>query len=35
VTCERRDGGGTRFRIALPIAPARSTRLPAGAEAVR
>ncbi len=35
VTCERRDGGGTRFRIALPIAPARSTHLPAGAEAVR
>jgi signal transduction histidine kinase len=35
VTCERRDGGGTRFRIALPIAPARSTRLPARAEAVR
>ncbi|HEY3816432.1 MAG TPA: ATP-binding protein [Polyangiaceae bacterium] len=35
VTCERREGGGTRFRIALPIAPAKSTRLPAGAEAVR
>jgi len=35
VTCERRDGGGTRFRIALPIAPAKSTRLPTGAEAVR
>jgi signal transduction histidine kinase len=26
VTCERREGGGTRFRIALPIAPARSVR---------
>jgi signal transduction histidine kinase len=25
VTCDARDGGGTRFRIALPIAPARST----------
>jgi signal transduction histidine kinase len=35
VTCERREGGGTRFRIALPIAPTKSTRLPAGAEAVR
>jgi signal transduction histidine kinase len=23
VTCEPRDGGGTRFRIALPIAPAK------------
>jgi two-component system NtrC family sensor kinase len=30
VTCERREGGGTRFRIALPIAPAKGTRLPAG-----
>jgi two-component system NtrC family sensor kinase len=29
VTCEPRDGGGTRFRIALPIAPAKSTRLQA------
>jgi signal transduction histidine kinase len=29
VTCEPRGGGGTRFRIALPIAPARSLRLPA------
>jgi signal transduction histidine kinase len=28
VTCEPRDGGGTRFRIALPIAPAKSTRQP-------
>jgi signal transduction histidine kinase len=26
VTCEPRPGGGTRFRIALPIAPARSQR---------
>ena len=25
ITCEPRDGGGTRFRIALPIAPARNT----------
>jgi two-component system NtrC family sensor kinase len=25
VTCEARDGGGTRFRIALPIAPARAS----------
>jgi signal transduction histidine kinase len=24
VTCESRAGGGTRFRIALPIAPAKS-----------
>jgi two-component system, NtrC family, sensor kinase len=24
VTCEPRDGGGTRFRLALPIAPAKS-----------
>jgi signal transduction histidine kinase len=31
VTCEPRGGGGTRFRIALPIAPAKSTRLPVGA----
>jgi signal transduction histidine kinase len=29
VTCEPRAGGGTRFRIALPIAPAKSTRMPA------
>lgn len=28
LTCEPRGGGGTRFRIALPIAPAKSTRLP-------
>ena len=35
VTCERREGGGTRFRIALPIAPTKSMRLPAGAEAGR
>jgi signal transduction histidine kinase len=25
VTCDPRDGGGTRFRIALPIAPARAS----------
>jgi signal transduction histidine kinase len=31
VTCEPREGGGTSFRIALPIAPARSTRMAAGA----
>ena len=35
VTCERRDGGGTLFRIALPIAPSKSARLPTAAEAVR
>lgn len=28
VTCEERDGGGTRFRIALPIAPAKSVSSP-------
>jgi two-component system NtrC family sensor kinase len=28
VACESRPGGGTRFRLALPIAPAKSTRLP-------
>jgi signal transduction histidine kinase len=28
VTCEPRSGGGTRFRMALPIAPAKSTRMP-------
>jgi two-component system, NtrC family, sensor kinase len=32
VTCARREGGGTRFRIALPIAPAKSTRVAATAE---
>jgi two-component system NtrC family sensor kinase len=30
VTCERREGGGTRFRIALPIAPAKGARVAAG-----
>jgi signal transduction histidine kinase len=25
VACQPRQGGGTRFRIALPIAPAKST----------
>jgi signal transduction histidine kinase len=28
VTCDAREGGGTSFRIALPIAPARATSLP-------
>ena len=28
IVCEPRLGGGTRFRLALPIAPAKSTRLP-------
>ncbi len=28
IVCEPRPGGGTRFRLALPIAPAKSTRLP-------
>jgi two-component system NtrC family sensor kinase len=28
VACEPREGGGTRFRVALPIAPAKSARLP-------
>jgi two-component system, NtrC family, sensor kinase len=28
VTCETREGGGTRFRVALPIAPAKSARVP-------
>jgi two-component system NtrC family sensor kinase len=28
VTCERRIGGGTRFRMALPIAPAKRTLQP-------
>jgi signal transduction histidine kinase len=28
VACEPRAGGGTRFRMALPIAPAKSMRLP-------
>jgi len=28
VTCEPREDGGTRFRVALPIAPAKSARLP-------
>jgi two-component system, NtrC family, sensor kinase len=26
VTCDPRDGGGTCFRLALPIAPAKSSR---------
>lgn len=28
LTCETREGGGTRFRVALPIAPAKIARLP-------
>ena len=28
LTCEQREGGGTSFRIALPIAPARASALP-------
>ena len=28
LTCEGREGGGTSFRIALPIAPARASALP-------
>lgn len=31
VTCEPRESGGTRFRVALPIAPARSARAPGSA----
>jgi signal transduction histidine kinase len=33
VTCEPREGGGTRFRLALPIAPAKSVWVPAGSGA--
>jgi signal transduction histidine kinase len=29
ITCDPRDDGGTRFRIALPIAPAKSNRISA------
>jgi two-component system NtrC family sensor kinase len=28
IACEPREGGGTRFRIALPIAPAKASRTP-------
>ena len=28
ITCESREGGGTRFRLALPIAPSRALRTP-------
>ena len=28
IVCEPRQGGGTRFRLALPIAPAKAARLP-------
>jgi len=31
VTCQPREEGGTRFRVALPIAPAKSARLPSAA----
>jgi signal transduction histidine kinase len=31
ITCEARASGGTRFRIALPMAPAPSARIPGGA----
>jgi two-component system NtrC family sensor kinase len=31
VTCDAREGGGTRFRIALPIAPSRASTGPIGA----
>jgi two-component system NtrC family sensor kinase len=33
VTCEPREHGGTTFRIALPIAPAKSVWVPAIADA--
>ncbi len=35
VTCEAREGGGTAFRIALPIAPARASALPHSAPSSR
>lgn len=35
VTCDPRAGGGTTFRIALPIAPAKSVWTPGGADARR
>jgi two-component system NtrC family sensor kinase len=35
VTCEPREEGGTRFRVALPIAPAKSARLPSAAANAR
>jgi two-component system, NtrC family, sensor kinase len=35
VMCEPRDAGGTRFRVALPIAPAKSARVPGAAAHVR
>jgi two-component system, NtrC family, sensor kinase len=28
IVCEPREGGGTRFRVALPIAPAKASRTP-------
>jgi signal transduction histidine kinase len=33
VTCQPRDGGGTRFRVTLPIAPAKSVLVTPGAGA--
>ncbi|HEX4446756.1 MAG TPA: HAMP domain-containing sensor histidine kinase, partial [Polyangiaceae bacterium] len=33
VTCDPREGGGTRFRLALPIAPAKSVWVPSAASA--
>jgi two-component system NtrC family sensor kinase len=35
VTCESREDGGTRFRVALPIAPAKIARLPSAAAHAR
>jgi len=35
VTCEPREDGGTRFRVALPIAPAKTARLPSAAAHAR
>ncbi len=34
VTCDPREGGGTRFKIALPIAPSRATSVRARSSAV-
>jgi signal transduction histidine kinase len=33
IACEAREGGGTRFRITLPIAPARASSVIASARA--
>jgi signal transduction histidine kinase len=35
VTCEPRDAGGTRFRVALPISSARSARVPSAVAQTR